>query len=353
MQNLNLCITLFLLASMLPVYAQSIVAAQYRINEGEPFNMTLVPDAEVMSGETKYSVDVENSGLPVGFHTVSVRMRSAEGLWSHWRSFDYLHVDGNTFLAGAEWFINNDPGEGNGVAIETPDDGAWDEPRERFSPEISGFGKLPEGRNTIYVRTRDQDGRWSAARSAVFETVQERITAAEWTLNPNTPVGEGSPLGTVDGAFDSGEEALVSDGYNSSTLPEGFHPRIYVRAQTNLGNAWSDANAEGASILLNRSPYFSEIVPTEMSIDTVLGAPIPASFSVQSFDPDNDFVQIRYLVNGEEASSDGVFDFHPETAETFTVTAQAVDDFDGTTIEHSWFVDVVENPVQVKLWHLY
>jgi hypothetical protein len=63
-------------------------------------------------------------------------------------------------LAAAEYFVNVDPGEGNGVAIPLPDDAAWDEGEEQSSIVLTG---LPIGLHLVGIRTQDDSGRWSKA----------------------------------------------------------------------------------------------------------------------------------------------------------------------------------------------
>jgi hypothetical protein len=61
-------------------------------------------------------------------------------------------------ITAAEYWVNVDPGPGNGVAIPLPDDGTWDESQENVSTVLTG---LPVGLYLVGFRVRDDAGRWS------------------------------------------------------------------------------------------------------------------------------------------------------------------------------------------------
>ena len=68
-------------------------------------------------------------------------------------------------LIAAEFFVNADPGPGNGIAIPLPVDGAWDEGIEDADTVITG---LPVGLHRVGFHFRDDLGRWS---STVWDSI--------------------------------------------------------------------------------------------------------------------------------------------------------------------------------------
>lgn len=61
-------------------------------------------------------------------------------------------------ITAAEYWVNVDPGPGNGVAIPLPNDGSWNQPQETVSTVLTG---LPVGLYLVGFRVRDDASRWS------------------------------------------------------------------------------------------------------------------------------------------------------------------------------------------------
>jgi hypothetical protein len=68
-------------------------------------------------------------------------------------------------LAGAEYFLNVDPGMGNGVQVDFPQDGTWDEQDENTLTVLTG---LPVGLHRFGIRFKDEFGNWSHTLSDTF-----------------------------------------------------------------------------------------------------------------------------------------------------------------------------------------
>src|SRR3972149_7684564 len=66
-------------------------------------------------------------------------------------------------ISFAEYFVDTDPGEGFGVPIPAPVDGAYDSPLEQVEFSID-TSTLKIGRHTAYVRMKNADGVWGVAR---------------------------------------------------------------------------------------------------------------------------------------------------------------------------------------------
>ena len=135
-----------------------------------------------------------------------------------------------------EWFIDHDPGFGNGNPI--PISPATD--ISSLTPDISLIGVRP-GIHRLFVRSRDHAGNWSIVNSALFTNIQpvyappppalSAITEVEVFFDRDPGFGKGFkqvvPAGTDITNFD------LSVGVD--TLPAGTH-QLFVRS---LNGSWS------------------------------------------------------------------------------------------------------------------
>ncbi len=73
-------------------------------------------------------------------------------------------------IAQAEWFVDTDPGEGNGTALSAAD-GVFDSTSETLSAsiDISSWGL---GIHTLYVRAKDSSGNWGAPLSVEVQVLK-------------------------------------------------------------------------------------------------------------------------------------------------------------------------------------
>jgi hypothetical protein len=148
------------------------------ISNTEDFEPRLVTQMEYrFDGDSFTNLDVADAGivnlneliatnaLAIGLH--SFDLRSIDDLGRVGQVHRAFLIVSSPFvggvehtLAAAEYFVNTDPGEGNGVPIPLPDDAVWDEGDEESTATITG---LPVGLHLVGIRTQDDLGRWSKA----------------------------------------------------------------------------------------------------------------------------------------------------------------------------------------------
>lgn len=222
--------------------AHTIAGAEYFIdNDPGAGKATLLdPNDGAFNSKTETAEKIiDTSTLSVGPHLLGIRFRKSNGVWSYTRT-SWFYVTGERILTAAEWFINTDPGKGNGNPIALPDDGVWDEPEEDVSVNNINISSLTENDpngHIVFIRFRDSDGNWGITRQANFEVRPDLyIAAAEWTTNPLSQAGTGNPMQAADGRFDEPEEEVIASNINPDQL--GSHTTIYVRVKDNLGR-WS------------------------------------------------------------------------------------------------------------------
>ncbi|MBP7513407.1 MAG: T9SS type A sorting domain-containing protein [Flavobacteriales bacterium] len=185
--------------------AQQLSAAEYFIDsdpgagQGTPFT---IPSGNTTSAD--FSVDA--SALATGFHTLSVRLKDNTGVWSlaPGRLFYIYSTNGggNTPaapIASAEYFIDTDPGVGNGTPVSVP---GGNTSSSGFTVDVSA---LAVGFHTLSFRYKDADGRWSLAPGRLFyiygtngggNTPAAPIASAEYFIGADPGVGNGIPLST-------------------------------------------------------------------------------------------------------------------------------------------------------------
>jgi hypothetical protein len=153
----------------LPPESPQIVAAEYFFDidpgQGNGTPVSVTPGAEVT-----LATSVDAGDLDYGLHRFYLRMQDELGRWSSadCRLFyrnEIIETTVEQNLAAAEYFINVDPGIGNGVPIEFPDDGVWDGTVETVTDQIPD---IPVGRHQLGMRFRDSWGAWSSVGTASF-----------------------------------------------------------------------------------------------------------------------------------------------------------------------------------------
>ena len=222
-----------------------IQAAQYFIGD-EPGNSEIVNVTSPADGtfdELNEALSLQNIPIPdgaMGLQTVGVRFQRADGEWSAWRTSQFLVVQDEPLytISAAEYFLDEDPGPGAGVAIEAPVDGAFDELEEEFDLPVSVEG-LDEGGHFAYLRLKRSDGRWGAPRGNYFiisEDAQPTIASAEYYVNPATQEGSGIAFNPLDGAFNTTEEsvsAIANLASLNAQTPGNY--TVYVRFKNSRG----------------------------------------------------------------------------------------------------------------------
>lgn len=176
---------------------QDIAEAEYFINidPGEG-NGIYIP---ANYGYWEVPLEVDNIYLPVG-STIYVRAKSSNGKWSAPRGItrkDFFTNRGNTLQHG-EYFINTDPGEGNGIPI-TANYGFWE-----VTVQVNDI-PLPVG-STIYFRAKSSNGTWSAPRGITrkdfFTNPGATLVYGEYYINTDPGRGNGTPINFSSGTAD-------------------------------------------------------------------------------------------------------------------------------------------------------
>jgi len=119
-----------------------------------------IPD----SGTANIAQAVSSAGLAIGLHRFYSSYRDSRGIWGPDEG-RYLFVAStpptpfvSNHLTGGEYFVNVDPGVGNGIPLGAPDSSGWDSGSESVTFHLTG---IPIGTHVIGLRFRDAFGLWS------------------------------------------------------------------------------------------------------------------------------------------------------------------------------------------------
>lgn len=228
-----ICLACFFM--MLRAPAQNIVAAEYFFDNdpgtgaGNPITIT-TPGTIV-----QFSTAVPTAALSPGFHTLAIRTRDAGNQWSLFetRAFYISSVASSPGqLIAAEYFIDTDPGTGNGVPLAIGPAGNV----INFTANIP-TASLGSGFHFLAIRTRSADGHWSLFEARGFYTSANTanagaITAAEYFIDADPGVGNGNP--TSIGA--SGNTVNFTASIPTTALTPGFHT-LAIRTR-NVDGTW-------------------------------------------------------------------------------------------------------------------
>lgn len=239
--------------------AQQIVKAEYYIGNdpgaGNGNNISLT------SGDPVAFTRSFISNQPPGVYALSIRTKSNVGLWSDAHTEYYYVSPASAFaianqITEAEYFVDADPGLGNGTAITIT-------PGDPISISGQALASMSEGTHILYLRTKSDKGLWSVSDARAFIIAQgplgpvvHNVIAAEYFINSDPGQGNGTPFTIV-----PAPTVNLLDVVDVSTLVPGQYTLgIRFKSEDNL---WSD-----------------------VSLQTfVITAVIPPSFLVNTVDP--------------------------------------------------------------------
>jgi subtilase family serine protease len=253
-------LSFLLLLSILSVYAQDpaypvpaaapqvINAAEYFIDNdpglGVGTPVTVTPGVNIAA----LPVNININGLSNGAHYLVIRVRNADGAWSvvsvrqflYDADFPYTTVaPAPQQIVAAEYFIDADPGVGNGTAVSVT-----------AGIDIAGMNvtvntaSLTNGIHRLYLRTKSVEGKWGIVAYREFLVdfnpgypialqPAGNLLSAEYFFDTDPGFGNGQPISV--GAVT--EAANINTALNTSGLSLGTH-RVYIRAK-NMAGSWT------------------------------------------------------------------------------------------------------------------
>jgi hypothetical protein len=243
--------------------ATQIVKAEYFF-DSDPGVGNGTPIALTQADSLEFTTSMPTAGLTSGMHTLSIRTKNTNGLWSLYdtRSF-YINPSNSSTLSKivkAEYFFDTDPGFGNGISINTGtlSDSIFN------TLNISSAG-LTIGSHALFIRTQNQSGLWSLYAGKEFT-----ICNSAPVVNLGLDGGVCSGSVTLN-ANNSGSNYLWSTGATSQTISVSSTGTYWVKVTASSGcfaidtvniyigqptatlNVPTQTSCIGDSILLNAS----------------------------------------------------------------------------------------------------
>jgi hypothetical protein len=240
-----------------------IVAAEYFIDVdpgiGNGTSITITP-----SDTINFTANIPTTSLSLGFHTLFIRSKLSDGTWSMFesRGFNIATASANVVaVTNAEYFIDTDPGLGNGIALNV---GATGD-AVSFSSNIS-TASLGNGFHNLFIRAKDADGHWGMFESKGFyittvTTDVTNITAAEYFIDADPGLASGIPMSIGS----SGGTVAFSSNISTASLGNGFH-NLFIRAKDADGH-WGMFESKGFYITTVTTDV-TNITAAEYFIDT-------------------------------------------------------------------------------------
>ncbi|RZK38443.1 MAG: T9SS type B sorting domain-containing protein [Pedobacter sp.] len=228
---------------------------------------------------------VQTAGLSNGFHSLFVRTRMPDGpnkaFWSLAESrtlwISVLESTSNDIVA-AEYFVDTDPGQGNGTALNVGTAGTT----VSFAAVVPTVG-LTSGFHSLFIRTKNSGGIWSLVESRVFflsilDSASNDIVSAEYFID--TDPGQGKATGINIGT--SGTSVNFTAAIPTTSLTDGFHS-LFVRVRNSAG-VWGIFENR-VFFISNQGLPAADITAMEYFIDSDPGAGKATAISITPGSP--------------------------------------------------------------------
>lgn len=196
-------------------------------------------------------INLTNLDIPKGT-TVYIRAYSTDSIWSnpvaYKKKTTYFENSGAS-LVYAEYFINSDPGKGNGISISLNNGNL-------LIPNLSLIKN-----DVVYIRVKDSYERWSNPtrykQAEVYSLKGDSLIYAEYYINNDPGKGNAIPI------------SIVNNTISINNLILNLNNKVFIRVK-DIYNRWSNpfcfkqinfSSAKGAKI--NYAEYFKKTDPGE------------------------------------------------------------------------------------------
>jgi len=117
-------------------------------------------------------------GLSSGAHTLSMRVKDSQNRWTPTVTHPLYITEPVEEVVGGEYFIDEDPGEGNATGFGLSDDG--------INSFIIPTDNLAVGTHYLTIRFQTDGGKWIPLHVAPFEvSAYNGVNIIEWKMNFN------------------------------------------------------------------------------------------------------------------------------------------------------------------------
>jgi hypothetical protein len=261
--------------------AQTIVAGEYFFDQ-DPGVGNAVPVSVTAAAQINQQVNVPIGALPEGFHSLSMRFKTSTGHWGHYtQRLVYVLAAANLSVSNfsaAEYFIDNDPGVGNGQSFVITSGSTVS---TLLNISLNG---LSEGFHTLAIRFKNAAGKWALYTQRLFYVVTDgsgaaNIVAGEYLIDADPGVSMATPVAVT---ITPGATVATLIDVPVSGLSEGFHT-LALRFK-NANGVWG-AYSQRLFYITSSALATGNIVAAEYFIDTDPGIGQAASLPVPAPTP--------------------------------------------------------------------
>ena len=235
---------------MMPFFSERQIASvpcllkyEYFIDTDPGFGMGTAVGINPHSISDTMDMYFSTSSLSPGFHYFSIRAYDSLGRWSHtaFRAFVKNHSNDSIYpVVAMEYFIDSDPGFGQGIPISVPM--ALNINNLMDTLDVSG---MTDGLHHLNIRARDSKGAWSHTNSQVFYKQSDedqgisKIVYLEYFFNADPGFGQATGF-AVPPSVNTGDITFFVD---EACIPDGGSALFYVRSRDSAGR-WSHTNID-------------------------------------------------------------------------------------------------------------
>jgi len=285
-------IIIFICLLSINLFAQNITSAEYFIDSDPGFgNGTQIPITPAPEVTINYSVDLNT--LNDGFHVLYFRAKDDSGSWSIAYSKPFYKqspIQISPDIVGMEYFIDTDPGLGNGevITITTGQDVT-----ANFAADLTS---VDDGFHILYVRGKDTNGAWSISHSKPFfketEKLLSDIDEVEYFFSNVDTI---TPVYTFSN-FTATSDIDISFGADISSLARNTNFYFHIRGKDDSGVASIEYTHEFLVESTNIPPQVVSPL-SDINVNEDFGTRIIADLDTIFNDPDGLFGDsLRYSV---------------------------------------------------------
>ena len=274
---LFLCLVL---ATSLAMQAQQVMRMEYFLDT-DPGHGKGHSIGNLQVGANQLTFDVSDAAA--GLHVLSVRAQDTEGHWSQTLSRTF-YVARLQDIVYVEYFIDTDPGIGNGTPVPLPDIDY--RAHLNLNLDVSTLG-LSVGEHKFFVRGKDALGQWTDLTNRKFTIYKNGgeepvsngdLSRLEYFFDEDPGYGKGFPLGTP-------KTGVKSYLMSFESVKAGVHV-LSLRAQDDVGH-WSQTLSRPIYVIepcgeVTYVEYFFDVDPGEgQGLAVKLPTDISASFAFE------------------------------------------------------------------------
>ncbi|MFY0627716.1 MAG: T9SS type A sorting domain-containing protein [Reichenbachiella sp.] len=201
--------------------AQNNISAMEYYIDTDPVQGSGTAISIASSTDLNFTEDVSTVGLTQGFHSIGFRAQDENGVWglSEYQPF-YISLSstiGQNNITNMEYYIDADPGQGDGVSIAISPGANFDFTENVPTTGLNGF-------HTITVRAMDENSVWGIVESKPFyvnqsvATEQNILQKIEYFIDSDPGHGNGIEI-----VLGTETNVNLLENVSTTTLSEGFH----------------------------------------------------------------------------------------------------------------------------------